>query len=102
MRGLVDKRKAQGKPLEKWRLTQDKIKKITNYYGYALQSHKNDVLEMKKAAEARQHHKSSTGDVPKHELCPEGAESCCGYNHAMAKGKKPPLHKNSLPDRPFS
>ncbi|CAN7981564.1 unnamed protein product, partial [Ixodes pacificus] len=37
---LVEKKKAQGESLGgKGKLTQDKIKKITNYYGYALRSH---------------------------------------------------------------
>ncbi|KAH7963500.1 hypothetical protein HPB52_021267 [Rhipicephalus sanguineus] len=99
LRTLVDKKKAQGQPLGgKGRLTQDKIKKITNYYGYALRSHKNDVPGMKRAVEATLRHMSSTDDAPKHDLCPEGVQSWCSYNRAVAKGEKPPLHKNSLPD----
>ncbi|CAN7942945.1 unnamed protein product [Ixodes pacificus] len=99
LRGLVDKKKAQGEPLGgKGRLTQDKIKKITNYYGYALRSHKNDVPGMRRAVEATLQHMSSTDETPKHSLCPEGPESWCSYNRAMATNEGPPPHKNSLPD----
>ncbi|CAN8029787.1 unnamed protein product, partial [Ixodes persulcatus] len=99
LRGLVDKKKAQGEPLggKGW-LTQDKIKKITNYYGYALRSHKKDVPGMRSAVEATLQHMSSTDETPKHSLCPEGPESWCSYNRAMATNEEPPPHKNSLPD----
>ncbi|KAH7961599.1 hypothetical protein HPB52_010717 [Rhipicephalus sanguineus] len=85
LRSLVDKKKAQGEPLGgKGRLTQDRIKKITNYYGWALRSHKNDVPGMKRAVEATLRHMSSTDDAPKHDLCPEGLDLV-------------PLQSNSLP-----
>ncbi|KAH9377429.1 hypothetical protein HPB48_016806 [Haemaphysalis longicornis] len=47
LRALLGKFRAQGEPLGgKGRLAQDRIKKITNYYGYALRSHKHDVPGM--------------------------------------------------------
>ncbi|KAH7973926.1 hypothetical protein HPB49_007080 [Dermacentor silvarum] len=95
LRGFVDKKKAQGEPLG-GRLTQDRIKKIANYYGWALRSHKNDMPGMKRAVEATLRHMSSTNDAPKHDLCPEGLESWWRYNRAVAKGEEPPAHKNSL------
>lgn len=52
---------------------------------------------MKRAVEATLRHMSSTDDDPKHDLCPEGLESWCFYNRALAKHEEPPVHKNSLP-----
>ncbi|KAH7970042.1 hypothetical protein HPB52_023931 [Rhipicephalus sanguineus] len=50
LRNLVDKKKAQGESLGgRGKLTQEKIKKIANYYGYALRSNINDVPAMKRA-----------------------------------------------------
>lgn len=53
---------------------------------------------MKRAVEAKLQHMSSTDDAPKHDFCPKGAQSWCSYNRAVAKGEKPPLHKNSPAD----
>ncbi|KAH7972451.1 hypothetical protein HPB52_012439 [Rhipicephalus sanguineus] len=50
LRNIVDKKKAQGESLGgRGKLTQEKIKKIANYYGYALRSNINDVPAMKRA-----------------------------------------------------
>lgn len=99
LRTLVEKKKAQGGSLGgKGRLTQQKIKKITSYYGYALRSHRNDVPGMQRAVLATLKHMSSTDEAPKHDLCPEGPDSWCKYQRAVAKNEKPPPHKESLPD----
>ncbi|KAH7968168.1 hypothetical protein HPB52_006389 [Rhipicephalus sanguineus] len=98
LRNLVDKKKAQGESLGgRGKLTQEKIKKIANYYGYALRSNINDVPAMKRAVEATLLHMTSTDDAPKHSKCPEGASSRCKYNRALANGESPPSHKNALP-----
>ncbi|KAK8779482.1 hypothetical protein V5799_019176 [Amblyomma americanum] len=84
---LVDRKKAQGESLGgRGKLTQEKIKKITNYYGYALRSNSNDVPGMKRAVEATLLHMTSTDDVPNHSKCPEGADSWCKFNRALANG----------------
>ncbi|CAN8002053.1 unnamed protein product [Ixodes hexagonus] len=99
LRTLVEKKKAQGNPLGgRGRLTQDRMKKIANYYGYALRGHKHDVPGMKRAVQATLSHMTSTDCAPDHSLCPQGAESWCGYNRALSEGKKPPAHRNSLPN----
>ncbi|KAH7984678.1 hypothetical protein HPB52_023507 [Rhipicephalus sanguineus] len=88
LRNLVDKKKAQGESLGgRGKLTQEKIKKIANYYGYALRSNINDVPAMKRAVEATLLHMTSTDDAPKHSKCPEGASSWCKYNRALANGE---------------
>lgn len=52
---------------------------------------------MKRAVEETLRHMSSTDDAPKHDLCPEGLESWCFYNPAVAKDGELPAHKNGLP-----
>lgn len=53
---------------------------------------------MQKAVLATLNHMSSTDEAPKHDLCPEGPESWCKFQRALAKNEKPPPHKDSLPD----
>ncbi|KAM7282574.1 hypothetical protein ISCGN_002720 [Ixodes scapularis] len=99
LRNVVEKKKAQGESLGgRGKLTQEKIKKITNYYGYALRSNSHDVPGMKRAVEATLLHMTSTDGAPDHSKCPEGAESWCKYNRALANSEPPPPHKNPLPD----
>lgn len=99
LRTLIDKKRAQGGSLGgRGRLTQEKVKKIASYYGYALRSHKHDVPGMQKAVLATLKHMSSTDQTPRHDLCPEGPESWCKFNRAMANNEEPPPHKHSLPD----
>lgn len=99
LRNLVEKRKAQGEALGgKGRLTQDKIKKIQNYYGYALRSNSHDVPGMKRAVQAILLHMTSTDSAPDHSKCPDGVDSWCKHNKALANGERPPPHKNPLPD----
>lgn len=75
----------------KGKLTQDCIEKITNYYGYALRSHKHDVPGMQRAVGVILQHMLSTDEAPKHSLCPEGPKSWCKYNRAPANNEVPPL-----------
>ncbi|KAK8784549.1 hypothetical protein V5799_009084, partial [Amblyomma americanum] len=97
LQNLVDRKKAQGESLGgRGKLAQEKIKKITNYYGYALRSNSNDVPGMKKAVEATLLHMTSTDDVPNHSKCPECADSWCKFNRALANGEHPPPHKSAL------
>lgn len=53
---------------------------------------------MKRAVEATLLHMTSTDSAPNHSKCPDGAESWCKYNRALANGEDPPAHKNPLPD----
>lgn len=53
---------------------------------------------MQRAVLATLKHMSSTDEAPKHDLCPEGPDSWCKYQRAVAKNEKPPPHKESLPD----
>ncbi|KAM7311305.1 Pogo transposable element with KRAB domain [Ixodes scapularis] len=52
---------------------------------------------MKKALQATLLHMTSTDEAPDHSLCPQGKDSWCGHNRALADGKEPPAHKEALP-----
>lgn len=89
LRALVTKGK-KGQPLGgKGGLTQDLIKKLTNYYGMALRDNDN-VQDMQKAVMATYYHITSTDQDPHHDLCPQGPQSWCQHQAAEAE-KKPPL-----------
>ncbi|KAH9372085.1 hypothetical protein HPB48_017426 [Haemaphysalis longicornis] len=81
----------------KGRLTQGLIKKLTNYYGWAIKSHPNDVPGMERAT---YYHVTSTDQEPHHDLCPSGTDSWCLHNRALAKGEPLPPHKHKLPPHP--
>ncbi|KAM7293982.1 hypothetical protein ISCGN_023533, partial [Ixodes scapularis] len=96
---IVEKKKAQGESLGgRGKLKQEKIKKITNYYGYALRSNSHDVPGMKRAVEATLLHMTSTDSAPDHSKCPDGSDSWCKFNRALANSEPLPPHKNPLPD----
>ncbi|KAM7302577.1 hypothetical protein ISCGN_018085, partial [Ixodes scapularis] len=91
------KKKAQGESLGgKRKLTQDKIKKIANYCGYALISYKHDLPGMEKAVQATLLHMTSTNEAPDHSHCPEGDSSWCSCNQALANNEESPPHRNPL------
>lgn len=100
LRNLLDEHKSKGRGLSmggKGRLTQGLIKKLTNYYGWAIKSHPNDVPGMERAIMATYYHVTSTDQDPHHNLCPSGTDSWCPHNQALAKGEPLPPHKHKLP-----
>lgn len=80
------------------RLTDKKIDQIQSYYGKAIKANKNNLEGMRRAVWAIYCHIGSSDENPEHRLCPEGKESWCKYNKAVAE-KKPltGLHKNTVP-----
>ena len=80
---LRNKRK-QEKLGGKKRLTESLIKKLTIYYGLAIRRNIHCVEDMKKAIFATLDHYCSTDTSPRHENCPEGAESWCEWRKAEA------------------
>lgn len=98
LRALKGKAK-KGEPLGgRGGLTQDLIKKLTNYYGHALRNH-TEVDEMQRAVMATFYHITSTDAEPHHELCPPGPLSWCKHRAAEAEGKPQPPHKYKLHSR---
>lgn len=97
---LVEKNKSKDRELSmsgKGRLTQGLIKKLTNYYGWAIKSNPSDVPAMEKAIMATFYHVTSTDNEPHHEHCPTGVNSWCKFNSAAASGQPAPAHKLQLP-----
>lgn len=95
LRSLVAKSKKDKALGGRGGLTQDLIKKLTNYYGLALRSSSN-VADMQQAVMATYYHVTSTDDEPHHEFCPEGPTSWCRHQAAEAEGKPQPPHKYRL------
>lgn len=79
-------------------LTQDLIKKLTNFYGLALRKN-TEVDDMQRAVMATYYHVTSTDAEPHHELCPPGPLSWCKHRSAEAEGKPQPPHKYKLSRR---
>ncbi|XP_071579129.1 uncharacterized protein [Temnothorax nylanderi] len=101
LRNIKKEKKLGGKG----KLTDVLIKKLTKYYGLAIRRNIESVDGMEKAIMATYLHLCSTNENPRHENCPEGADSWCKYRVAQALGTHfnhpPPLHpdiaKNILP-----
>jgi len=68
------------------------------YYGNAIRGHTNDLAGMKKACWAVFYHSLSSDQRPQHHCCPEGADSWCKYQRALAlnQGEIPP-HTPKIP-----
>lgn len=95
LHNLVQKR---DKPLGgKGRLTKALIEKLTDYYGWALRNHSDNVAAMQRAVMATFYHVTSTDEEPHHDLCPEGADSWCRHKAAEARCETQPKHKYNLP-----
>ncbi|KAL8591514.1 hypothetical protein ACOMHN_000529 [Nucella lapillus] len=98
LRNLVQKRKAQSQTISgRGRLTDIRIKKLTNYYGSAIKKNAGDLEAMKQAVWATFFHIFSTDDNHNHTMCPEGPSSWCSFNRAQASGVQPPPHDHPLP-----
>lgn len=79
----------------KGKLTQAKIAKLQKYYTRAIRSN-SSVPDMKQAIWATFNHCSSTNENPTHEGCPDGLDSWCFFNKAIAKGLPPPDHDKHM------
>ena len=81
----------------KGKLTDVRIKELTNYYGKAIKSHAGTLQEMEVAVWATFFHTISTNDNPQHDLCPKGSQSWCFYQRAIAEDREPRDHRRPLP-----
>ncbi|KAK3894739.1 hypothetical protein Pcinc_001463 [Petrolisthes cinctipes] len=71
------------------KLTEDIIGKLTDYYGYAIRRNVGKTVEeMRKDVMSTYYYCISTGEKPKLMLCPEGSNSWCFYQKAIAEHKK--------------
>ncbi|KAK3894762.1 hypothetical protein Pcinc_001485 [Petrolisthes cinctipes] len=88
----LETQETQGiKKLLAWRgkLPEDIIGKLTDYYGYAIRRNVGKTVEeMRKDVMSTYYYCISTGEKPKLMLCPEGSNSWCFYQKAIAEHKK--------------
>lgn len=99
LREAVKKSKAQGITLggkKHGSLKEETIKKLTKYYQGAILKNKGDSKKMKTAIYATLFHAISTDEKPQHSKCPQGADSWCYYQAALAKDESPGSHKTNI------
>lgn len=99
LREVVKKSKAKGITLggkKHGSLKEETIKKLTNYYQNAIIKNKGDVHKMKTAIYATLFHAISNDKKPQHSKCPEGPDSWCFFQSAIAKNITPGLHKDMV------
>ena len=98
LENFATRQKAQGKVVGgrgKGKLTKARMKRWSSYYRKAISDNVGDVDGMNKNIWAILYHSSSTEDDPKHQYCPEGEDSWCFYQKALAAGSPttpPPEH----------
>ena len=79
------------------RLTSNNFKKLTKYYGKAIESNIGDSVAMKDAVRAIFYHSLSTDSMPQHQFCPSRQRSLCKYNNReLAKSDPPPPHSSTI------
>ena len=69
------------------------INTLQVYYGMAIRQNCNDLRQMQSAVYATLYHVSSTDEEPRHEHCPSGPDSWCGWQNEPDTYK----HKYGLP-----
>ena len=62
-----------------------------------IRKHGQDLEGMVKAVWAVLYYSVSTDQEPQHHCCPDGADSWCKYNHALANGQPTPQHNPKFP-----
>ena len=78
------------------KLTQMAITRLTAYYGQAVCAHPGDLNGMRDAVLASFYHGISTDDVPQHDRCPQGKDSWCFYQKALALDDEPGAHRDNV------
>lgn len=72
------------------------IDKLTGYYRNAIQNNLGDTTKMNDAIFATLKHCNSNDNKPQHEKCPQGEDSWCFFNRAIAKNEIPKSHDKML------
>ena len=78
------------------KLTKEAIKELCIFYDRAIRSHRDDLEGMENTVMASFYHVSSTDAEPQHDRCPQGKDSWCFFQKALAAGKQPGDHKGNL------
>ena len=93
LRNLVQCCKAEKVSISgKGKLTQEKMRKIQNYYGRAIKDYSGDISLLQSRIMAIVLHLSSTDKLPKHSQCPPGIQSWCFWQRALANQTVPGSH----------
>ena len=84
----------------KGKLTKVRMKRWSTYYRNAISKNVGDVDGMHNSIWAILYHSTSTEADPRHQFCPQGEESWCFYQKAVAKGEctKPPESHDPIPE----
>lgn len=77
-------------------LTANACKILQSYYRNAIMRNLGESDSMSDAIMASFLHCMSTDDAPQHQKCPQGPNSWCFYNKAVAIGQIPPNHKGNI------
>lgn len=77
-------------------LNEKTVDLFQGYYGNAICGHSNDLEGMKQACWAVFYHSISTDEKPQHHCCPEGADSWCKVQRALALGQGLPPHSAKI------
>ena len=98
LRNLVEKGKAMGEPIGgRGKLTDVRIKELTNYYGKAVKDNSGDLDAMQCAVWASFFHTISNDKTHNHDFCPKGSSSWCFFQRAIADSVPPRPHRRPLP-----
>lgn len=102
LRWLVEKEEAVKDPTGgRGKLTDERIKKLTNSYGRAIKDNSGDVQAMERAVWASLFHSASNDDDPHHTFCPRTPDSWCSYQRPPAANATHPPHTKPLPRSVF-
>ena len=75
------------------RLTKDKAIRLQHYYRYAITADDGrDIDSMRNRIWATLFHCMSTDEEPHHTRCPQGVDSWCFHQRALARDADPPSH----------
>ena len=78
------------------KITQEKIRQLSNYYAAGLKDGAPDTVQMKRNVFASVMHMVSTDEDPRHRFCPDGEKSWCFFNRAKALHETPREHRPTL------
>ena len=76
------------------RLTENKCDSLQNFYRGAILNNIPNIDKMRSAVWASLFHSMSTDASPQHQRCPEGVDSKCFYQKALARGEQPGSHQD--------
>ena len=83
------------------RLTDDLIDRLQLYYGNAIRAHVNNLQGMARSIWAGPFHRRSSDAVPRHQYCPTGADSWCGWQRVVAGAQETYQHHDVMPTAIF-